>query len=139
MTTPTPSQLHQLDTATLGISWDDAHQSAYNVRDLRLACRCALCVDEYTGAPKLNPTTVSQTVKPVAIKPVGNYALHVSWSDGHTTGFYRFDYLRRICQCATCAPDTQRLSVPAATAAAAAQPQPAAPKRGCGSGCGCTH
>lgn len=112
-----PTALHQLDTATLGITWNDGHQSAYPVRNLRLACRCALCVDELTGAPRLDPDTISPTVKPVATKPVGSYAIHISWSDGHATGFYRYDYLRKLCSCPACRPPV---------------------KSGCGSGCGCS-
>lgn len=50
---------------------------------LRRQCRCALCVDEMTGAAKLNPASVSETVKPVRLSPVGNYAIEIAWSDGH--------------------------------------------------------
>lgn len=50
---------------------------------LRRQCRCALCVDEMSGAPKLDPTTVSESIKPMTMSPVGNYALQVTWSDGH--------------------------------------------------------
>jgi Mrp family chromosome partitioning ATPase/DUF971 family protein len=50
---------------------------------LRRQCRCALCVDEMSGAPKLDPASVSEAVKPVKMTPVGNYALQVDWSDGH--------------------------------------------------------
>lgn len=50
---------------------------------LRRECRCALCVDEMTGAQKLDPGDVPETVKPVKMSAVGNYALEVAWSDGH--------------------------------------------------------
>lgn len=50
---------------------------------LRRQCRCALCVDEMTGAPKLDPADVSEDVKPMKMAPVGNYALDILWSDGH--------------------------------------------------------
>ena len=29
--------------------------------------------------------------------PVGSYAIQFSFSDGHKTGLYSFDYLRQIC------------------------------------------
>lgn len=38
-----------------------------------------------------------------AAKVVGNYALQIDFSDGHTTGIYSYDYLRSICPCAECA------------------------------------
>jgi len=38
-----------------------------------------------------------------AAKVVGNYALQIDFTDGHTTGIYSYDYLRSICPCAECA------------------------------------
>lgn len=50
---------------------------------LRRECRCALCVDEMTGRVKLNPSDIPESVKPRSIRPVGNYAVEINWSDGH--------------------------------------------------------
>lgn len=50
---------------------------------LRRLCACALCIDELTGKPLLDPTTVSESIKPLRIAQVGNYAFEVDWSDGH--------------------------------------------------------
>jgi len=36
------------------------------------------------------------------LKPVGAYAVQVVWSDGHDTGIYTFDNLRRMCSCVEC-------------------------------------
>jgi DUF971 family protein len=41
-------------------------------------------------------------VKPLEAIPVGKYALKFKWSDGHESGIYSWDYLRRVCQCGTC-------------------------------------
>ena len=51
--------------------------------DLRLACPCARCVGEFSGKPLLNPKSIDPTVRPLFIKPVGNYAVGIEWSDGH--------------------------------------------------------
>lgn len=102
--TATPTQLQQIDPQTLGITWSDGHESRYGVRDLRLACRCALCVDEMTGQPRLDPRHIAETVHPVQIRPVGHYALRIHWSDGHQSGIYRFDHLRLLCRCPQCQP-----------------------------------
>ena len=91
------------DAARLRIRWADGHVSEYPPRHLRLNCRCAICVDERTGAPLLEPGGVPQDVYPLAIRRVGRYALRFEWSDGHDTGIYPFELLRAICPCAACA------------------------------------
>jgi DUF971 family protein len=60
-------------------------------------------VSETSGQRLVFEEHVNPDVAIVAARTVGNYALHFEWSDGHTTGIYSFDYLRRICPCATCA------------------------------------
>jgi hypothetical protein len=35
-------------------------------------------------------------------RPVGNYGISIAWSDGHSTGIYRFEVLREICPCRLC-------------------------------------
>jgi DUF971 family protein len=37
-----------------------------------------------------------------SVSPVGNYAISIAWSDAHSTGIYRFDFLRGICPCIAC-------------------------------------
>ena len=49
-----------------------------------------------TGLRTLNPDRISPHVFPEAIHHVGRYALQFQWSDGHCTGIYPFDYLRRL-------------------------------------------
>lgn len=61
----------------------DAPEQRVWPASLRRQCRCALCVDEMSGAPKLDPASVAESIKPVKMTPVGNYALQVDWSDGH--------------------------------------------------------
>ncbi|KAJ8605334.1 hypothetical protein CTAYLR_002387 [Chrysophaeum taylorii] len=56
-----------------------------NPRELRLECRCALCVDEETGKLSPNRVPVPQDVKPLTIARNGNYAAAISWSDGHSS------------------------------------------------------
>ncbi len=90
------------DGRALGIRWQDGHSSVYEPRFLRLNCPCAGCVDEMTGQRTLIPEMVPDGVYPTAIHPVGRYALQFIWSDGHDTGFFSFDYLRRLCPCPDC-------------------------------------
>jgi len=84
------------------VLWSDGHLSRYGGRDLRLACRCAACVDEWTHENLIQSGSIPPAVNPTAIEVVGNYALHFSWSDGHNTGIYSYDWLRGICGCDEC-------------------------------------
>ena len=94
----TPVGLAQRDQTTLSVLWEDGRQDDLDVRDLRLACRCAACVEEMSGRPLLDPATIAADVVPRSITSVGNYAINVAWSDGHSTGIYAFDSLRAMAE-----------------------------------------
>ena len=78
------------------IKWNDATSQTFDVRDLRLQCPCAHCVDEFTGAPLLDPSTISENILPLSIRSVGRYALMINWDDNHNTGIYSYQHLKRI-------------------------------------------
>ena len=92
----TPIGFRRRDARTLSVLWEDGHRDDFDVRDLRLACRCALCIEEMSGRPLLDPTSVRPDVAPRTITSVGNYAITVNWSDGHSTGIYSFEWLRAL-------------------------------------------
>lgn len=92
----TPKNIRQSGPATLAIDWADGHKSIYPVRELRLACTCAECVDEWTGENRLEEANVPLDVQPVQIEGVGRYAIAIHWSDGHSTGIYSFERLRQL-------------------------------------------
>lgn len=84
------------DDATLRIIWEDGVEMALNPRDLRLACQCAACRDEMSGARLLDPATVPLDVVPTRIWNVGNYGIGVAFTDGHSSGIYTFKALRAM-------------------------------------------
>jgi DUF971 family protein len=49
-----------------------------------------------SGKRTLNEAAVPADVKPVVINPVGRYAVHIEWSDGHRTGIYTYAHLRAL-------------------------------------------
>lgn len=100
---PMPEEIVGLLRSTITFKWEDGHVSAYPARELRLACRCAHCVEEMSGRPILNPTTVPANVRAKQIDLVGGYAITVAWTDGHATGIYSFQDLRSRCPCDACA------------------------------------
>jgi Mrp family chromosome partitioning ATPase/DUF971 family protein len=61
-------------------------------RDVRLACRCAHCVDEFSGEVILKPDSITADIKPKSIYPVGNYAVGIDWDDDHHS-LYPFELL----------------------------------------------
>lgn len=98
---PVPAEIGRANLFDIKVKWQDAHESVYPARYLRSNCPCAACVDEVTGQRR--PTAlVPENVKPLGIQLVGNYAITIQWSDGHSTGIYAFDTLRALCPCEAC-------------------------------------
>jgi DUF971 family protein len=52
-----------------------------------------------SGKKVLEDDSVPEDVRPLEVRPVGHYAVTIRWSDGHDTGIYSFERLRRICPC----------------------------------------
>lgn len=85
-----------LGAAGLEILWADGETRGIPARDLRIACPCAACRDEVTGARLLDPEAVPLTVAPTRIWSVGNYAIGIAFSDGHGSGIYTYQAVRRM-------------------------------------------
>ena len=58
--------------------------------ELRLACKCAGCIDEVDGRQILKVDRVPKDVHPTNMMTKGNYAVAVVWSDGHRSSIYPF-------------------------------------------------
>ncbi len=95
------------------IEWRDGHRSHYSFAWLRDACPCATCNEEREGSgrkigqpPKPKPGALpmyKEPAHPTEVNPVGKYAINFHWNDGHSSGIYSWDFLRRECPCAECA------------------------------------
>jgi DUF971 family protein len=102
---PRVISIKQTDADILNMSWDDGHVSPFTLRYLRDECPCAECKGETVLLHTFHPSP--QTEKPgryavKSIVSVGNYAIQITWGDGHETGLYAWDYLREICPCDEC-------------------------------------
>ena len=98
---PTGSQMIPIgfmrrDPRTLSILCEDGHRDDLDLRELRLACHCAICIEEMTGRKLLDPKTVKADISPKQIHSVGNYAILFDWNDGHNSGIYSFKDLRAL-------------------------------------------
>ena len=70
-----------LDRTTTEVIYDGF--SRISSFKLRLDCRCAVCVEEFTGKRLLDSSAVPSDVKPMSTAPIGRYAASIDWSDGH--------------------------------------------------------
>jgi MinD-like ATPase involved in chromosome partitioning or flagellar assembly/DUF971 family protein len=52
-------------------------------KQLRCACRCAVCVEEMTGRKLLQDDQINDDIRPLQLAPIGRYAYSIDWSDGH--------------------------------------------------------
>ena len=85
-------------SGNLKIVWNDDKECVYNLRELRVSCQCALCKHEMTGEKLISIENIPLTINLLKAETVGNYALHFTWSDNHTTGIYSYEYLRKLCK-----------------------------------------
>lgn len=91
------------------IEWKDGHSSPFPLDLLRSKCPCASCRQHQQpalaeGQLRVLPSNVSEdSVQVASVKMVGRYALQILWKDGHDTGIYGFEYLRKLCPCDACA------------------------------------
>jgi DUF971 family protein len=46
--------------------------------------------------------SVDANLEGLKVSIVGQYALQITFSDGHSTGLYTFDFLKKICPCPDC-------------------------------------
>jgi DUF971 family protein len=93
--TPIPRQV-TLAGPDIVLHWPDGRADTLSARTVRLACRCAACVDELSGRAVLDPDQVPATLTGLRVDRVGMYALRFHWSDGHATGLYPYQALRAM-------------------------------------------
>jgi len=93
---PKPADLQIEPEGALRIKWDDGGESRFQPRWLRAHCPCAGCVEEWSGKRTVGLEQVAADVVPRGMHPVGNYAVQIDWSDGHSTGIYSWDYLLKL-------------------------------------------
>jgi ATP-binding protein involved in chromosome partitioning len=84
------------DAKTITLDWGGGETTTVSNSALRRVCSCALCVDEMTRAPLLDPKSVPMDIHAEKVGIIGNYALVVDWSDGHNTGFFPFTVIREL-------------------------------------------
>jgi DUF971 family protein len=85
----------------LALVFNDGFEAYLSLPMLRRACPCAACQGE--------PDAMGRVIRPRvehgagafelrSIQPVGGYALQPAWADGHASGIYSYDYLRKLAE-----------------------------------------
>ena len=93
-----PKNIQQIGNE-LAIQWNDETESYLGLEMLRRACPCAACGGE--------PDVLGNIIRPdlsysdgsfdlASFEIIGGYAVQPRWRDGHGTGIYSFQYLRKL-------------------------------------------
>lgn len=100
-----PVQLRREGDDAILIDWDDGLQSRIPVQTLRRNCPCATCREKHSAgeskpaSPLSLPVLSAAQARPLTIlsmRPVGNYAYNIAFSDDHDSGIFTFDMLREL-------------------------------------------
>ena len=98
-----PSNIQQIGNE-LAIQWNDGTESYFDLQFLRRACPCAGCggePDVLGNIARPNVSYAPRSFELAGFDIVGGYALQPRWHDGHNTGIYSFQYLRRLASSVT--------------------------------------
>ena len=97
-----PTKLELLGGDRLLIAWNDGARHEIPIAELRSRCPCATCREKRSQPPQpagsLQVLSAAEA-RPLAVlgmRPVGNYAYSIAFSDGHDTGIYTLEFLRQL-------------------------------------------
>lgn len=83
----------------VAVLFGDGRQCRFDLLELRLNCPCATCrgmrdagVDVWPGPASPQPLRIE------GAELVGAWGLGLAWNDGHATGIYPWESLRRWCE-----------------------------------------
>ena len=101
---PVPTGLEKTDQRQLRITWSDGIEQLLPFRAVRDGCQCATCGEKRKAkSENVDPTSLPvlteaglEPLDIVRMRPVGNYAYNIQFSDGHTTGVFTFELLRSL-------------------------------------------
>ena len=99
-----PISLRKTTDSALEIEWSDGQVDKISFRQLRDSCQCANCMEKRKATDQEKDLGVLPVLTPaetmpldiVSMKPAGNYAYNIQFSDGHSSGLFTFELLRSI-------------------------------------------
>ncbi|MDF1562756.1 MAG: DUF971 domain-containing protein [Deltaproteobacteria bacterium] len=95
---PRPVDVHALASeGVVVITWNDRHESRYELAYLRGHCPCAGCQGH--GGTHTFREASGAAIELVGMETVGSYAIGLRFADGHDSGIYSYEHLLKICPC----------------------------------------
>jgi DUF971 family protein len=91
-----PTRLFLTPERQLAIDWSDGLRRLYTAGDLRLNCPCAMCQTQRPDASGSTPFQAAPELAIASIDPVGSYGYKIRFSDGHDTGIFTIEFLRKL-------------------------------------------
>jgi DUF971 family protein len=95
-----PKQIKIVDKDKILFKWSDDSETIISLKYFRDDCPCASCKGETILFKTYRPPKLTvfspDMYKIKAIEPVGDYAIQISWKDGHNTGIYSWDYIKAL-------------------------------------------
>ena len=97
-----PTRIERQGESSIQIGWSDGSVRSYATSELRERCPCATCREKRSASAhqstglQILPIEETQPLKIIGMKPVGNYAYSIAFSDGHDTGIFPFELLQEI-------------------------------------------
>lgn len=112
--TPQPVEVRRISSTELpphgglAIEWADGIKQTLQGELVRTSCPCASCqeargesnhnkpLEAKSSLLRVVKASAEESLQLVEIWGVGNYALGLRWGDGHDTGIFSYDLLRRL-------------------------------------------
>lgn len=78
------------------LCWADGHVGRFSLVALRVNCPCAGCAERRRlGQDVWSPSSSPGALRAIDARLVGAFGMAFDWSDGHSTGIYTWETLRR--------------------------------------------
>jgi DUF971 family protein len=84
------------DAKAVTLKWANGRLWKVGNKELRASCQCALCINEMTGEKTLDVSKIRPDIAATQVMPLGNYAIGVTWNDGHSSGIYPYKRIEEL-------------------------------------------
>lgn len=92
-----PIKIEVVNKTEMHLIWNDNSETTISLEKLRKFCPCATCMTARENQNKtFIPLYYSDQIAIAKITKVGNYAINISWQDGHNTGIYEYAFLKNL-------------------------------------------